>query len=157
MLTDFLRLIKGFILVIGPREAGKTSILRRLATGNFEEQEPTIGFREEKIQKMRIIEIGGHQNFKEYWKVALEQNPLHTFYVIDVRHEHEYNEYLEFLSENKELHPQISQKTTLIFNKIDLSEQIPFQYKSESFILSSAKKGDGMFDILEAIARLKED
>ncbi|UCE14455.1 MAG: hypothetical protein JSV04_04575 [Candidatus Heimdallarchaeota archaeon] len=154
MLSDFLRLIKGFVLVIGPREAGKTSILRRLVTGKFEEQEPTIGFREEQIKRLRILEIGGHHNFKDYWKVALERDPLHTFYVIDVTHETEFNEYLQFLNENQDS----AEKTTLIANKTDLTAEVPLHlHEMKSVIYSSAKNGEGMFDILESIARLQKE
>ena len=72
MLSDFLRLIKGFILFIGPSEAGKTSILRRLVTGEFHDPQPTLGFREENVAKVRIIEIGGQPGFRKYWEIALE-------------------------------------------------------------------------------------
>ncbi|MHA1332040.1 MAG: ADP-ribosylation factor-like protein, partial [Candidatus Hodarchaeales archaeon] len=78
---------KGFILFIGPKGAGKTSILRRLVTGAFEEPEPTMGFREENIAKVRVIEIGGHENFRKYWKEAIDQNPVRIFFVIDISKE----------------------------------------------------------------------
>ncbi|MHA2075446.1 MAG: ADP-ribosylation factor-like protein, partial [Candidatus Hodarchaeales archaeon] len=67
MLSDFLRIIKGFILFIGPTQAGKTSILRRLVTGKFEDHQPTLGFREENIAKVHVIEIGGQLEFKKHW------------------------------------------------------------------------------------------
>ncbi|MFX1283611.1 MAG: ADP-ribosylation factor-like protein [Promethearchaeota archaeon] len=157
MLIDFLRLIKGFILVIGPKEAGKTSILRRLVTGTFEEHKPTLGFHEEKIARMRIIEIGGHQNFKDYWKIALEQSPVHIFYVIDITKKSEFTDYRQFLDDFNHSYPQLTEKTTLIANKIDLTIKIPEHFKEiKSIILSSAKNGEGMFDILETIAKYKD-
>ena len=68
MLSDFLRLIKGFVLFIGPGAAGKTSILRRLVTGKFEMQDPTLGFFEENVAKVKILEIGGQKSIREYWQ-----------------------------------------------------------------------------------------
>ncbi|MFX0123893.1 MAG: ADP-ribosylation factor-like protein [Candidatus Hodarchaeota archaeon] len=93
MLSDFLRLIKGFILFIGPSQAGKTSILRRLVTGEFYDPQPTLGFREENVAKVRVIEIGGQPSFRKYWRVALEQNPVRVFFVVDVTKENDFNEY----------------------------------------------------------------
>ncbi|MHA1945494.1 MAG: ADP-ribosylation factor-like protein [Candidatus Hodarchaeales archaeon] len=156
MLSDFLRLIKSFILVIGPTEAGKTSILRRLITGSFVEQEPTLGFREERIKKVRIIEIGGHHNFRKYWKDALDQNPL-IFFVIDITKETDYNDYQQFIKDYGNDYPFINRNTTLIGNKLDLVSIIPDRFaKLESFIPSSAKNGEGMLDILEIISSHKD-
>ena len=83
MLSDFLRMIKGFVLFIGPSAAGKTSILRRLVTGEFHDQGPTLGFSQENIAKVRVIEIGGQASLREYWKVALDQKPVKVFFIID--------------------------------------------------------------------------
>ncbi|UCG90231.1 MAG: hypothetical protein JSU57_00455, partial [Candidatus Heimdallarchaeota archaeon] len=125
MLSDFLRLIKGFVLFIGPSAAGKTSILRRLVTGQFEHQEPTLGFSEETVAKVRIIEIGGQASFRHYWKDAIDQNPVNIFFVIDVTKEQDYSEYMDFIKEYGNNYPQISQKTILTANKIDLAKTIP--------------------------------
>ncbi|MFX1514070.1 MAG: ADP-ribosylation factor-like protein [Promethearchaeota archaeon] len=152
MLSDFLRLIKGFVLFIGPSAAGKTSILRRMVTGTFEEHEPTLGFREETISKVRIIEIGGQHSFKKYWKVALDQQPIHIFFIIDVVKEADYSEYEQFINQNQ------PQKVTLIVNKTDLVTTTPAHIPDQdSIILSSAKNGEGMLDILEAIASCRDE
>ena len=157
MLSDFLRLIKGFILFIGPIEAGKTSILRRLVTGFFEEQEPTLGFREEIITKVRTVEIGGHPNYRKYWKVALDQKPVHVFFVIDITSENEFKDYQQFKKENEKEYPFIKHRATLIGNKADLITTLPeYLQNYKNFISSSAKNGDGMLDILEIIAQFKD-
>ena len=152
MLSDFLRLIKGFILFIGPSEAGKTSILRRLVTGNFDDQSPTLGFREENIAKVRVIEIGGQESFREHWKTAINQKPARIFYVIDISKSSDFHEYQRFMQE----YPYAMEKTILAANKADLittsSKQI---LEIESAIICSAKTNDGMLEILEEIARMK--
>ena len=157
LLSDFLRLIKGFILFLGPSEAGKTSILRRLVTGEFTDQEPTLGFREEYIAKVRIIEIGGQKSFRKYWEVAIEQNPARLFFIIDVTKENDFNQYLEFMKGFKE-ESEITKKIILIVNKTDLVSSIPDFLQSENRQINcSAKSGEGMLDILESIAGLKNE
>ncbi len=152
MLTDFLRLVKGFVLFIGPSEAGKTSILRRLVTGKFEEHEPTLGFREENIAKVRVLEIGGQETFRKYWKDALEQKPVKVFFVIDIAKDLDLQDYYQFVQN----YPTISKRTVLTANKFDLIKNVPEAINSiESAIICSAKENDGMFDILESIASMR--
>ena len=155
MLSDFLRLIRGFILFIGPSEAGKTSILRRLVTGEFHDPQPTLGFREENVAKVRVIEIGGQPGFRKYWEVALEQNPIRIFFVIDVTKENDYNEYLHF----HEAYPAYRSLSLLTINKIDLITTTPDYLSniSKNHVFCSAKSGEGMLDILEAIASFKKE
>jgi GTPase SAR1 family protein len=152
MLSDFLRLIKGFILFIGPSEAGKTSILRRLVTGQFEDYEPTLGFREENIAKVRVIEIGGQESFRKYWDTAINQKPARIFYVIDISKESDFQEYQEFVKE----YPNASNGTILTANKVDLVENLPKEITEiEEAIICSAKSNEGMLEILEAIASMR--
>ena len=156
MLSDFLRLIRGFVLFIGPSAAGKTSILKRLVTGKFHDQEPTLGFSQENIAKVRIIEIGGQENLREHWKTALYQKPVMVFFIIDITKEDDYTEYLEFVKESNELHPHLSGNIMLITNKIDLMDSIPNYLNTDNFyIRSSAKTGEGMLDVLEILANLE--
>ncbi|MFX1283633.1 MAG: ADP-ribosylation factor-like protein [Promethearchaeota archaeon] len=146
-------MIKGFVLFIGPSSAGKTSILRRLVTGKFEHQEPTLGFSEENVAKVRIIEIGGQSTFRHYWKDAIDQNPVNIFFVIDVTKEKDYSEYVDFIEEYEGNYPQIAQMTVLTANKIDLVQKIPTHLNNVTIpIQCSAKTGEGMLDILEMIA-----
>jgi GTPase SAR1 family protein len=147
-------LIKGFILFIGPSAAGKTSILRRLVTGKFEDQKPTLSYWEENIAKVRIIEIGGQESLKKYWKVALDQNPLWIFFVIDVTKESDYLEYKEFVKDD--YYSKVSERTTLAANKTDLTDTIPNHLSDNGYVIQcSAKTGEGMLDILEMIANLE--
>ncbi|MFW9905072.1 MAG: ADP-ribosylation factor-like protein [Candidatus Thorarchaeota archaeon] len=155
MLSDFLRLIRGFILFIGPSEAGKTSILRRLVTGEFHDPQPTLGFREENVAKVRIIEIGGQPSFRKYWEVALKQNPVRIFFVIDVTKKNDYEEFLSF----HEIYSEYRPFSLLTINKIDLINSYPDYLSniSQNHIFCSAKTGEGMLDILEAIASFKKE
>ncbi|MHA1976585.1 MAG: ADP-ribosylation factor-like protein [Candidatus Hodarchaeales archaeon] len=158
MISDFLRLLKGFILFIGPSEAGKTSILRRLVNGTFEEQEPTLGFLEEFIANVKIIEIGGQETYRSYWQTALEQEPVHVFFIIDVTKKTDFEEYIDLIKRSKTQYPHLYTKITLIGNKIDLLTNLPSYITDlESSILCSAKEGEGMLDILEEIANLKSN
>ncbi|MHA1990409.1 MAG: ADP-ribosylation factor-like protein [Candidatus Hodarchaeales archaeon] len=155
MFSDFIRLIKGFILFIGPKEAGKTSILRHLVTGEFEETQPTLGFLEEHIAKVRVIEIGGHENYQEHWKTAIKQNPDHIFYTIDITQQSEYEDYTKFVK-SIDSSLKTKSKITLLGNKFDLVDQVP-EYLSNfnSKIMCSAKDGTAMMDILEEIIKYK--
>ncbi|MFW9995768.1 MAG: ADP-ribosylation factor-like protein [Candidatus Odinarchaeota archaeon] len=158
MLSDFLRLIKGFVLFIGPSQAGKTSILKRLITGTFEDQEPTLGFQEESIANVRVIEIGGQESFRKYWNDALNQDPVHVFFVIDVTNDKDYEEYQKFIDDYQKDHPWIPQKTILTVNKLDLVTEIPGYLKEKNVkIQCSAKTGEGMLDILENIASFRDE
>jgi GTPase SAR1 family protein len=149
-------MIKGFVLFIGPSAAGKTSILRRLVTGEFYDQGPTLGFSQENINKVRLIEIGGQASLREYWKIALEQEPVKVFFIIDITNKNDYSEYLKFIKENANLYPNLLDIITLITNKIDLIKNIPtYLDEKKYFIKSSAKSGEGMLDILEIIANLE--
>ncbi|MFX1507601.1 MAG: ADP-ribosylation factor-like protein [Promethearchaeota archaeon] len=156
MLSEFLRMIKGFLLVIGPAKAGKTSILRRLVTGKFEDHEPTLGFREETIAKVRILEIGGQRDFRKYWIEAINQNPVHIFFVIDVTSKNDFENYTLFIKENKKLFPHIMERTTLIVNKLDLVPTTPPYVQQNQTIECSAKTGEGLLDLLEFIANFKD-
>ncbi len=156
MLADVLRMIKGFVLFIGPSAAGKTSILRRLVTGEFEEQEPTLGIFEENIKKIRVIEIGGQKSLREYWSVAIDQKPLWIFYVIDVTKKEDYSEYKEFVAEYSKQNPLVMNKTTLTANKVDLTDSMPtYLDEHRYYIQCSAKTGEGMLDVLEIIANIE--
>ena len=157
MLSEFLRMIKGFLLVIGPAKAGKTSILRRLVTGTFGDHEPTLGFREETIAKVRILEIGGQRDFKKYWIEAINQDPVHIFFVIDVTSKNDFESYALFIKENKDLFPHIMEHTTLIVNKLDLVPSTPSYIQQKNQIIEcSAKTGEGLLDLLELIANFKD-
>jgi GTPase SAR1 family protein len=143
-------------LFIGPSAAGKTSILRRLATGKFYDQEPTLNYYQENIAKVRVIEIGGQESLREHWKTALNQKPVKVFFVIDITKEDDYKEYLEFVKDNTEFHPDLPEEIMLITNKIDLIDSIPNYLNTDKFyIRSSAKTGEGMLDILEILANLE--
>lgn len=152
LFSDFIRLIKGFVLVIGPKEAGKTSILRRLITGKFVESQPTLGFLEEYVAKVRLIEIGGHENYQINWKIALGQDPSHVFYVIDITNKTEYDNFLTFINTNN------VKNFTLLANKFDLIQKIPkYLLDTKNIIVCSAKTGTAMMDILEEIIKYKSD
>ncbi|MFW9854944.1 MAG: Rab family GTPase [Candidatus Thorarchaeota archaeon] len=156
MLRDFLRIIKGFVLFIGPTQAGKTSILRRLVTGIFEDPEPTLGFREENIAKVRVIEIGGQTEFKKHWATAIEQKPVWIFYVVDITRQDELEEYEEFVTKLERANPGIRKKITLVLNKVDKLEGVQRTVQTSNSIICSAKTGEGMIDLLEEVASNKD-
>ena len=153
-------MITGFVLVLGPKSAGKTSILRRIVTGSFSEHEPTLGFMEEQIAKVRVIEIGGQTQFQEYWDIIIEQKPSHIFFVIDITNNHDLDELDKFLTIKDIKKSYILSKLTVCANKIDIMDKKQndiSNYKKFSIIRCSAKTGEGMMDIMEQIARYKDD
>ena len=59
--------------VVGLQNAGKTTLLGTLATGNYDEDTiPTIGFNLKEIKKgkvgLKIWDLGGQQRFRESWE-----------------------------------------------------------------------------------------
>lgn len=153
MLSDIWQFIKNFVLIIGPKEAGKTSILRRMITGDFEETQPTYGLHEELIKKIRVIEIGGQANYQPQWQKALEQRPVHIFFVVDITRPADLVQYQEFVKLQGKKTSDLQEKITLCANKSDLTAQIPETITEiPAKIICSAKKGTGILDVVELIA-----
>ena len=115
---------------------------------------------EEHIAKVRVIEIGGQTQFKEYWDIIIDQDPAHVFFVIDITKIEDMNDLDLFLTFSNGNKFDIQDKLTICTNKIDLPKENHndlTKYNKFSIIRCSAKNGEGMLDILEQIAKFRNE
>ncbi|MFX0072339.1 MAG: ADP-ribosylation factor-like protein [Candidatus Hermodarchaeota archaeon] len=156
MLRDHLRTGFDFVLFIGPSEAGKTSLLYRLATDEFKEDWiPTPSFVHQIIKNTNIIEIGGQKLYKKnLWPEWLARNPSLIIFVIDITKMEDFEAYNAFTKD----YPDIA-NLILVANKLDLDEKrIPNDYPEylqqldHYVLLCSAKTGVNIWTLGEIIA-----
>ena len=154
MLQDYLRLVYNSILIIGPAKSGKTTILRRLKSGEFVKQvKPTLGFSSDIVKNTPVVEIGGQKSYKNYWQKAIDENPALTLFVIDISNELDFNGYKRFKEKFKEL-----RRCILIANKIDLIEirnhpvVEELQEEKIEVIFCSARTGENFWRLSETVA-----
>ncbi|MCK4847399.1 MAG: hypothetical protein KAT16_00075 [Candidatus Heimdallarchaeota archaeon] len=154
MLQDYLRLVSNSILIIGPAKSGKTTMLRRLQSGDFVEQvKPTLGFSSDIIKNTPVIEIGGQKAYKNFWQKAISNIPALTLFVIDISKELDFNGYKKFRENFQGL-----KKCLLIANKVDLIEtrnhpRVETLHKEDiEVIFCSARTGENFWRLSETIA-----
>eukprot|EP01101_Sappina_pedata_P008845 TRINITY_DN4990_c0_g1_i1.p1 TRINITY_DN4990_c0_g1~~TRINITY_DN4990_c0_g1_i1.p1 ORF type:complete len:184 (-),score=89.35 TRINITY_DN4990_c0_g1_i1:78-629(-) len=128
------------LTLVGLQNSGKTSIVNVIATGNFENQIPTVGFNTKKVQKgnvtIKLWDIGGQPKFRSMWeRYCRGVNAI--VYVVDAA-DHE-----KFDVAKKELHellskpPLASIPLLVLGNKKDLPEAIDSQELIEKLDLQS--------------------
>ncbi|CAH8511543.1 unnamed protein product [Schistosoma mattheei] len=96
------------ILLLGLDNAGKTTLLKHLASEDITQTTPTQGFNIKSVQsqgfKLNVWDIGGQRKIRPYWKNYFENTDI-LIYVIDSsdkkRFEETGEELLELLSEDK--------------------------------------------------------
>ncbi|KAH8875036.1 ADP-ribosylation factor-like protein [Schistosoma japonicum] len=96
------------ILLLGLDNAGKTTLLKHLASEDISQTTPTQGFNIKSVQsqgfKLNVWDIGGQRKIRPYWKNYFENTDI-LIYVIDSsdkkRFEETGEELLELLSEDK--------------------------------------------------------
>ena len=154
MLKDYLRLVSNSILIIGPAKSGKTSMLRRLKTGEFLDQiKPTYGFSSNMINNTPFIEIGGQESYKTFWQQAIDKNPVLIIFIIDVSSQQDLKVYKKFRKDLGKLGNFL-----LVANKIDLidenSHPIVYELKKlePEILLCSFKTGENFWRLSEYIA-----
>ncbi|OUM67383.1 hypothetical protein PIROE2DRAFT_5128 [Piromyces sp. E2] len=152
------------ILFLGLDNAGKTSILKRLADEDISEIRPTQGFNIKTVQKdgfkMNVWDIGGQKAIRPYWRNYFESTDI-LVYVIDsadrIRIEETGIEFNTLLEENK-----LAGVPVLVFaNKQDLSTALPaseiafglnlhaIRDRQWQIQACSAKNGDGIQEGME--------
>uniref|UniRef100_A0A1I8AKM5 ADP-ribosylation factor-like protein 3 n=1 Tax=Steinernema glaseri TaxID=37863 RepID=A0A1I8AKM5_9BILA len=115
------------ILLLGLDNAGKTTILKRLAAEDFAQITPTQGFNIKTVVsddiKLNVWDIGGQRKIRPYWKNYFENTDV-LIYVIDSsdskRFQETEMELFELLEEEK-----LDAVPVLIYaNKQDLSQAV---------------------------------
>jgi len=128
------------LTLVGLQNSGKTSIVNVIATGNFENMIPTIGFNTKKVTKgnvtIKLWDIGGQPKFRSMWeRYCRGVNAI--VYVVDAA-DHE-----KFETAKKELHELLSKPPLanipllVLGNKNDLPEAIDAQEMIERMDLQS--------------------
>ncbi|MHA1973176.1 MAG: ADP-ribosylation factor-like protein [Candidatus Hodarchaeales archaeon] len=157
LFKEYLQLLKNNFLIIGPSQAGKTSILFRLKTGKFlEDIKPTIGVYKDVIKSNLVLEIGGQIAYRNLWEEAIKNNPRVILFVIDITKPNDLECFQDFI-QNYECQARV----LLIANKIDLQKgktldlgKILDKYKKNEILLCSAKTGENIWRLGELIAEL---
>jgi len=130
------------ILLLGLDNAGKTTLLKQLASEDITQITPTQGFNIKSVQssgfKLNVWDIGGQRRIRPYWKNYFEHTDV-LIYVIDSadrkRFEETGVELGELLDEEK-----LSGVPVLIFaNKQDLLNAAPAAEIAEGLNLHSIR------------------
>ncbi|KAI1287979.1 ADP-ribosylation factor-like protein 3 [Halotydeus destructor] len=152
------------ILLLGLDNAGKTTILRKLASEDVTQITPTQGFNIKSVQttgfKLNVWDIGGQRKIRPYWRNYFDNTDV-LIYVIDSsdrkRFEETSVELAELLSEEK-----LNGTPLLVYaNKQDLFNAAPAAELAEGLTLPtirdrawqiqacSAVSGEGLKDGLD--------
>lgn len=130
------------ILLLGLDNAGKTTILKQLASEDITQITPTQGFNIKSVQsagfKLNVWDIGGQRKIRPYWKNYFENTDV-LIYVIDSadrkRFEETGVELGELLDEEK-----LTGVPVLVFaNKQDLFNSAPASEIAEGLNLHSIR------------------
>ncbi|KAI8810396.1 ADP-ribosylation factor-like 3-like protein [Cladochytrium replicatum] len=152
------------ILLLGLDNAGKTSILKRLASEDITEIKPTQGFNIKSVQqdgfKMNVWDIGGQKAIRQYWRNYFESTDV-LIYIIDSadrRRLEETGGELSLLLEEAKL---VGVPLLVMANKQDLVTALPASEIATGLNLNtirnrpwqiqpcSAKTGDGVSEGME--------
>ncbi|XP_075865932.1 ADP-ribosylation factor-like protein 3 isoform X2 [Microcebus murinus] len=130
------------ILLLGLDNAGKTTLLKQLASEDISHITPTQGFNIKSVQsqgfKLNVWDIGGQRKIRPYWRNYFENTDI-LIYVIDSadrkRFEETGQELAELLEEEK-----LSCVPVLIFaNKQDLLTAAPASEIAEGLNLHTIR------------------
>ncbi|CAL4072273.1 unnamed protein product, partial [Meganyctiphanes norvegica] len=156
------------ILLLGLDNAGKTTLLKKLASEDISHITPTQGFNIKSVQssgfKLNVWDIGGQRKIRPYWRNYFENTDV-LIYVIDSgdrkRFDETGQELSEILCEDK-----LAGVPVLIFaNKQDLFNAAPSAEIAEGLGLHtirdrawqiqacSATKDEGVHDGLEWVCK----
>ncbi len=161
LLDEFTKLI-GTILIIGEKEAGKTTLLDALSGRPLGSPDPTKISRRF-IRGVHIIEIGSH--YKQYWEEAIRKNPSMVLYVMDIsRLELDIESYKQLnlgslhhiiLANKVDLLDSVSNKENEIRQRL---ERIKLAKKEGcvEVLTCSALYKRGLRDILKVLARFRQ-
>ena len=130
------------IIILGIQNAGKTTILYRLALGQLVKTTPTIGSNVEEISynnvKFQAWDVGGQESSRQVWDVYFINSDA-IVYVIDCNDfdnaEDSKTQFYKLLSNEA-----LKNAVILIFaNKQDLPNALPASEVNYSFIISIMK------------------
>ncbi|KAJ3216007.1 ADP-ribosylation factor protein 3 [Dinochytrium kinnereticum] len=115
-------------LLLGLDNAGKTSILKRLAMEDITEVKPTQGFNIKSVQydgfRMNVWDIGGQKAIRPYWRNYFDSTDV-LIYVIDSSDKRRLEETGEELNQLLEESKLASVPLLVFANKQDMVDALP--------------------------------
>lgn len=156
------------ILLLGLDNAGKTTLVKKLATEDITHVVPTQGFNIKTVQadgfKLNVWDIGGQKKIRPYWRNYFENTDV-LIYVVDSADRKRLDETSFELSELL-LEDQLSSVPVLVFaNKQDLASSATAAEIAQALALQaikdrpwqiqacSATAGEGLKEGMEWIAQ----
>ena len=147
------------ITICGLDDAGKTTILKFLETGEFVETTPTMGVNRETLHlpnlQINVFDLAGQEDFRNMWHNINEKSNGIVF-VVDRANVMRFSEAKEVFEQT--VHAQLDQDIVvlILLNKSDVPDVIEKSLFIEEFNLldlpfkwavfeTSAKTGDGIF------------
>lgn len=130
------------LLLLGLDNAGKTTILKKLATEDISHVTPTAGFNIKSVNsegfKLNVWDIGGQRKIRPYWKNYFENTDI-LIYVVDAadkkRLEETGIELYELLGDEK-----LADVPLLVYaNKQDLAQALTAAELAQALSLPSIK------------------
>uniref|UniRef100_A0A4W3K8J9 ADP ribosylation factor like GTPase 3, like 2 n=1 Tax=Callorhinchus milii TaxID=7868 RepID=A0A4W3K8J9_CALMI len=116
------------ILLLGLDNAGKTTLLKQLASEDINTITPTQGFNIKSVQahglKLNVWDIGGQRKIRQYWRNYFESTNL-LIYVIDSADKKRFEETGQELAELIEEEKLIGVPVLIFANKQDLLTAAP--------------------------------
>ncbi|KAI9137590.1 ADP-ribosylation factor family-domain-containing protein [Paraphysoderma sedebokerense] len=129
-------------LLLGLDNAGKTTLLKRLANEEITEVRPTQGFNIKSVHsngfKMNVWDIGGQKAIRSYWQNYFESTDVMIFVVdsTDKQRLEETGYELQHLLEE----PKLKQVPVLVLaNKQDVAEALPADEIAKALSLHSIR------------------
>ncbi|MBD3191238.1 MAG: GTP-binding protein [Candidatus Heimdallarchaeota archaeon] len=128
--------------ICGLDNAGKTTIVNYLMTGEFTETEPTMGANRETLDlpklQLGIIDLGGQEDFRGMWSEVNEKTNSFV-YVVDSTDQQRLDETKEIFHNivNTQLNENVP--TLILLHKVDLENRITRADFVEHFELASLK------------------
>jgi len=156
------------ILLLGLDNAGKTTILKTLASEEINQITPTQGFNIKSVQtqgfKLNVWDIGGQRRIRPYWRNYFENTDI-LIYVIDSTDRNRFEETGEELTELLEDEKLVGVPLLIFANKQDLLTASKASEIADGLSLQSirgrnwqiqacsAKKNEGVKDGMEWVLK----
>ncbi|XP_055896413.1 ADP-ribosylation factor-like protein 3 [Biomphalaria glabrata] len=143
------------ILLLGLDNAGKTTLLKVLASEDITHITPTQGFNIKSVQskgfKLNVWDIGGQRKIRPYWKNYFENTDL-LIYVIDSADRKRFEETGEELTELLEEEKLAGVPVLIFANKQDLLTSAKASEIAEGLNLNSIRDREWQIQACSAVS-----
>ncbi|XP_075020005.1 ADP-ribosylation factor-like protein 3 isoform X3 [Calonectris borealis] len=143
------------IILLGLDNAGKTTLLKRLASEEVSTITPTLGFNIKSIHsqgfKLNVWDIGGQRSIRPYWKKYLGSTDL-LIYVIDSADQKRFEETGQELAELTEEESLTGVPLLVFANKQDLVTAAPAAEIAERLSLHTYRDREWQIQACSALS-----